>query len=207
MRQLLFLLWTPTLLHLCAAFPLTPLTPLTSHLSQPRHSQLLPLEVTSSTQLNTTTSHITIWPTRLPFRYAFPDHKSTYFILSSYMIPEPQPSSELVLSTMITMVQRFHRDGEPGDTFTSIQLQAATPANVTWKFERERPYSIDRQTAVLVLNAVANMEVEYGVANLKNVLFQQNGRFYGTFNLTAESSPEAMPPHDWAIQPVAINTS
>ncbi|KAL2044717.1 hypothetical protein N7G274_002491 [Stereocaulon virgatum] len=207
MRLLLFLLCIPALLYLCAALPPTPLTPLASLLPQPRNSQLRPLEVTSSTQFNTTTSHITTWPTHLPFRYALPGHKSTYFIVSSYMIPEPQFSSEVVLSTIISMVQRFNRGGEPGDTFTSIKLQEATPANVTWNFERERPYFIDRQTAVIVLNAVANMEVEYGVANLKNVLFQQNGRFYGTFNLTAESSPEAMLPHDWATQPVAIDTS
>ena len=191
MHHPFFFLSISTLLLSCAALPATPSTPLTFGLSQNHISHSLLLNDTSDVNLNTTIPHLTAWPVRLPFRYRLSGHDSSYFTISSYTIPQPQPSSDLVLSTIITMVQKLDRDGEPGDTFASIRLRAAAPVDVTWEFERERPFAIDRQTAIVVLNAVANLEIEYGVASLRKVIFQQDGFVWGSFNLTISTDSQA----------------
>ncbi|KAL2049791.1 hypothetical protein ABVK25_009886 [Lepraria finkii] len=200
MHHPFFLLSISTLLLSCAALPATPSTPLTFGLSQSHISHSLLLNNASDINLNATNPPLTAWPVRLPFRYRLPGHDSSYFTISSYTIPQPQPSSDLVLSTIITMVQKLDRDGEPGDTFASIRLRAAAPVGVTWEFEHERPFAIDRRTALVVLNAVANLEIEYGVASLWKVLFQQDGFVYGSFNLTIATDSQAS-------NSVSINTS
>ena len=53
---------------------------------------------------------------------------------------------------------------------------------------------ITREAALVMLGAVADVQTDYGIASLTNVLFQQNGFFLGSFNFTIETDqPPVLP--------------
>ena len=58
---------------------------------------------------------------------------------------------------------------------------------IKWSLTNERTFSITREAAFVILGAVADVQTDYGVASLTNVLFQQNGVIPGSFNLTIET--------------------
>ena len=53
---------------------------------------------------------------------------------------------------------------------------------------------ITREAAFVILGAMANVQTEYGVASLTNVLFQQNGIFLGSFNFTIKTDQPPIVP-------------
>ena len=154
--------------------------------------------------LNTTASQQTTWPVHLPFRYPIPYYDSGYLIIPSYTTPQRPPKTDDVLAALIAMIQKLSRDGQPGDTFTSIRLRDPL---ATWEFSRERPFVIERQTAVVVLNAAKNLEIEFGLASLKNVLFQHKGIVIGSFDLNISTSSLSALRQSQGSQPVSLETS
>ena len=58
---------------------------------------------------------------------------------------------------------------------------------IKWSLTNERTMDITREAALVILGAVADVQTDYGVASLTNVLFQQNGFFLGSFNFTIET--------------------
>ena len=57
---------------------------------------------------------------------------------------------------------------------------------------------ITREAAFIILGAVADVQTEYGVASLTNVLFQQHGFFLGSFNFTIETDQPPIIPNQEA---------
>ncbi len=66
----------------------------------------------------------------------------------------------------------------------SIVLQVG---EIEWSLTNERTFDITREAALIILGAVADIQADYGVASLTNVLFQQDGFFLGSFNFTIET--------------------
>ena len=70
---------------------------------------------------------------------------------------------------------------DPDQIINSIALQVK---GKSWSLKNERTFDITREAALIILGAMADIEADYGVASLTNVLFQQNGFFLGSFNFT-----------------------
>ncbi|KAK0512080.1 hypothetical protein JMJ35_005208 [Cladonia borealis] len=80
---------------------------------------------------------------------------------------------------------------DPDQIINSIALQVE---GIRWSLKNERTFDIMRDAAFVMLGAVADIEANYGVASLTNVLFQQNGFFLGSFNFTIErDQPPTIP--------------
>lgn len=65
---------------------------------------------------------------------------------------------------------------------------------IKWSLTNERTMDITREAALVILGAVADVQTDYGVASLTNVLFQQNGFFLGSFNFTIETDQSPIIP-------------
>lgn len=58
--------------------------------------------------------------------------------------------------------------------------------------------NITREAAFVILGAVADVQTDYGVASLTNVLFQHKGFFLGSFNFTIETDQPPIIPNQEA---------
>lgn len=54
---------------------------------------------------------------------------------------------------------------------------------------------ITREAAFVILGAVADVQTDYGIASLTNVLFQQNRFLLGSFNFTIETDQPPIVPN------------
>ena len=80
---------------------------------------------------------------------------------------------------------------DPDQITNSISLQVG---QIKWSLKNQRTFDITRDAALIILGAVADIETDYGVASLTNVLFQQNGFFLGSFNFTIETDQPPVKP-------------
>ena len=85
--------------------------------------------------------------------------------------------------------------GRPDEILNSITLEVA---GIKWSLTNERTMDITREAAFVILGAVADVQTEYGVASLTNVLFQQHGLFLGSFNFTIETNQPPIIPNQEA---------
>ena len=170
---LIFSLITPFI----AALPMSAL-PLAFELSQ---NYSLPSLVPNIFKVDRNTSNQSInkWPERLPIRFPIPNNPSSYLIIPSY-VPKPLSSIDETVNALASMAHYLSLQG-PDQIINSIALQVK---GISWSLKNERTFDITREAALIILGAVADIEADYGVASLTNVLFQQNGIFLGSFNFS-----------------------
>ena len=135
---------------------------------------------TTNVHVNATDTRAAHWPVRLPFRWPVPDNPSTFLIIPSYTIPEPPPNEDEILQGLMTMAHHLGQ-GQPRDITNDFTLQAS---GVSWTLRNERTFDIRRETALVILAAIFDIEVDYGCASLTNVLYQERGFILGSFNLS-----------------------
>ena len=171
-----------------AALP-TSVLPFTFELPQNQSLASL-VQTISSGGHNSSNQSIDKWPVHLPFRFPIPNNPSSYLIIPSYVRPEPLPSIDEILNALSSMAHYLSKE-DPDQIINSITLQVG---DIKWSLANERTFDIRRDAAFVILGAVADIEADYGVASLTNVLFQQNGFFLGSFNFTIGTlQPPAIP--------------
>ena len=178
----------PFIAPFIAALPISAL-PLTFELRQ-NYSLPSLVQTIPNVDLNSTNPSLDNWPVHLPLRFPIPNNPSCYLIVPSYIRPEPLPSEDEILNALSSMAQNLTK-GKPDQIMNSIALQVGMSK---WSLTNERPFDITRETALIVLGAVADIEREYGVASLTNVLFQQYGFFLGSFNFTIATDQASVTP-------------
>ena len=137
----------------------------------------------SSVGFNPTNQSLDRWPVHLPIRFPIPNNPSAYLIIPSYTRPEPLRSIDDVLNALSSMAHHLST-GRPDEVMNSIKLRVG---GIEWSLTNERTFDITREAAFVILGAVADVQTDYGVASLTNVLFQRNGFLPGSFNFTIET--------------------
>ena len=135
----------------------------------------------SKVDRNSSNQSIDNWPVHLPIRFPIPNNPSSYLIIPSY-VPKPLSSVDNILNALASMAHYLSMQ-DPDQIINSIVLEVE---GIRWSLENERTFDITRDAAFIILGAVADVEADFGVASLTNVLFQQNGFFLGSFNFTIE---------------------
>ena len=156
--------------------------PLTFGLAQ-NHSLPSLLQTISNVDRNSTSRSLDKWPVHLPIRFPIPNNPSSYLIIPSYVRPEPVLSIDRILNALSSMAHYLSKE-DPDQIINSIALRVG---EIVWSLTNERTFDITREAAFVILGAVADIQADYGVASLTNVLFQQNGFFLGSFNFTIET--------------------
>ena len=170
-----------------AALPTSAL-PVTFELSQSYNLPSLAQNI-SKVDRNSSNQSIDKWPVHLPIRFPIPNNPSSYLIIPSY-VPKPLSSVDDILNALASMAHYLSMQ-DPDQIINSIVLEVD---GIRWSLENERTFDITRDAAFIILGAVADVEADYGVASLTNVLFQQNGFFLGSFNFTIETDqPPTIP--------------
>ena len=157
---------------------LTSASPLTFELSQ-NYSLAFLVQNISKVDRNSNNQSIDKWPVHLPIRFPIPNNPGSYLVIPSY-VPEPLSSIDETLNALASMAHYLSKQ-DPDQVINSIALEVE---GIRWSLENERTFDITRDAAFIILGAVADVEADYGVASLTNVLFQQNGFFLGSFNFT-----------------------
>ena len=160
-----------------AALPTSAL-PRTFELSQ-NYSLAFLVQNISKVDRNSSNQSVDKWPVHLPVRFPIPHNPSSYLVIPSY-VPEPLSSIDETLNALASMAHYLSKQ-DPDQVINSIALDVE---GIRWSLENERTFDITRDAAFIILGAVADVEADYGVASLTNVLFQQNGFFLGSFNFT-----------------------
>ncbi len=163
--------------------------PLTFELPQ-NYSLPTLVQTIPGVDLNSTNPSLDNWPIHLPLRFPIPNNPSSYLIVPSYTRPEPLPSEDEILNATSSMAQYLSKE-KPGQIMNSLALRVR---GLRWSLTNERPFDITRETALIILGAVADIEMDYGFASLTNVLFQQNGFVLGSFNFTIETGQASVTP-------------
>ena len=161
-----------------AALPTSTL-PLTFELPQ-NYSLPSIVQTISKVDRNSSNQSIDKWPVHLPIRFPIPNNPSSYLIISSYARPEPLRSIDEILNAISSMAYYLSKE-DPDPIMNSIALQVG---GIEWSLTNERTFDITREAAFLILGAMADIQADYGVANLTNALFQHNGFILGSFNFT-----------------------